>query len=109
MRHRDIPEKWGEKNYEGSLTISWEEEETDSDGNEKTVTHYQTLTATVTKPYPEYSEYKMLYYGHETAPKLTFFRSPSDLSGKSKGFFSDFSKKRELNNLKKKARTTNSR
>lgn len=96
--------EWGEKTYEGSLTISWEEEETDSDGNEKTVTHYQTLTATVTKPYPEYSEYKMLYYGHETAPELTFFRSPSDLSGKSKGFFSDFSKKRELNKLKKKAR-----
>lgn len=96
--------EWGEKMYEGSLTISWEEEETDSDGNSRTVTRYQTLTATLTKPYPEYNEYKMLYFGHEITPGLSFSREPSDLSGKTDGFFAKFSKKRALNKLKDKAR-----
>ncbi len=71
--------------YSGSIVIHWETYETDSDGNLQTVHHSQTLTATVTKPKPEYSRQTRLIYGNEAAPDLHFSRRPShseDLSEK---------------------------
>ncbi len=69
--------------YHGSLTIFWKECEncTASDGRTQTrwVTRIQTLHASVDKPAPKYNSNKFIVYGNETAPDLTFSRTPSDL------------------------------
>ena len=75
----------GTYTYTGSLVIYWETYETDSEGNLVTVHHSQTLTASVTRPKPYYSEQTRLVYGNEAAPELHFSRRPShveDLSEK---------------------------
>lgn len=73
----DLVHSLGEKTYTGSITISWT---TRSTVNGKTVTqrHTQTLTASVTKPYPYYAEQSYLVYGNEAAPDLIFSRDDSD-------------------------------
>lgn len=79
------------KDYTGSLRISWigSESYTDSNGKSRTrtVTKYQTLYATVTKPFPEYETEKILIYGNEAAPDLSFTRRPTKLASSSDGFF----------------------
>lgn len=72
----------GEKTYYGSKTIYWTTRERDSDGKYRTVQHSQTLTASVTAPYPEYYEKTRLIYGNTAAPDLTFFRKKNGLAGK---------------------------
>ncbi|MCF0176759.1 MAG: hypothetical protein HUJ94_07965 [Bacteroidales bacterium] len=66
--------EWGEKTYTGYLTISWTTTERDSDGEYHTVTHTETLSATVTRPFPEYFDKSWLIYGNNAAPDLTFTR-----------------------------------
>ena len=96
--------EWGEKTYTGTLLITWQETVKDSDGHYHTETRTETLTAYVTKPFPVYKKEKILLYGNEAAPDLSFSRTPSELSGQEKGFFNSLKKSRELKSLKKFAR-----
>ena len=92
--------EWGEKTYEGTKSISWTEWEEDSEGNEHPVQRHETLHAYVTKPIPVYNEQKLLVYGNDAAPNLSFSRQPSGLSGEGGGFWDSLRKKRRLNDLK---------
>ncbi|MCH5350900.1 MAG: hypothetical protein J1F39_02900 [Clostridiales bacterium] len=65
------------KTYTGSIVIHWTETHTDSDGHTHTVSHSQTLTASVTKPAPDYNEYTRLIYGNDAAPDLVFSHEPT--------------------------------
>lgn len=76
--------EWGSKTYYGSKTIYWTTIERDSNGKSRTVSHSQTLTASITAPYPEYYEKTRLIYGNTAAPDLTFYREKSGLAGKEK-------------------------
>ena len=57
---------WGTKTYYGSISISWEERVTYTDSNGKTQTRwetrYETLTASVEKPEPQYKKNKFLLF-----------------------------------------------
>ena len=72
----------GAKTYYGSKTIYWTTEEEDSNGNRRTVQHSETLTASVTAPYPVYHECTRLFYGNTAAPDLTFTRQSSGLASR---------------------------
>lgn len=98
---------WGEKTYEGSKVISWTEWEEGSDGKQHRVRKYETLHAQVTKPIPVYSEEKLLIYGNDAAPNLSFSRQPSGLTGKDGNLLSSIRKKRRLNQLKAYSRNLN--
>lgn len=74
---RELVRRMGMQRYTGSLTISWQTSYTDSEGNSHVENHTQTLTASVDKPKPFYSEQTRLIYGNEAAPDLTFTHSPS--------------------------------
>ena len=67
--------KMGTKTYKGSKTIHWTTRERDSEGKYRTVRHSETLTATVTAPYPEYYERTRLFYCNTAAPDLIFHRA----------------------------------
>ena len=58
----------GTKTYYGHKTIYWTTREYGSDGKMKTEHHSQTLTASVTAPYPGYYEKTRLIYGNVAAP-----------------------------------------
>lgn len=74
---KDVVHHMGSKSYSGSITIYWT---TTSVVNGKVVTnhHSQVLTATVTKPFPLYTEQTYLVYGNDAAPDLSFSRVDSD-------------------------------
>ena len=103
---------WGTKTYHGSITISWEERVTYTDSNGKThtrwETRYQTLTASVKKPEPQYEKVKFLLFGNEAAPELTFSREPNSLSSLGKGFFGRMRMKSAIRALEKKSRDLDS-
>ena len=69
----------GEETYHGSLTISWTEWTTGSDGKRHSVTRYETLYASVTAPKPQYVERTRLFYGNDAAPDLSFSREPGQV------------------------------
>ena len=92
--------EWGEKTYEGTKEISWTEWEEGLDGKKRRVTKYQTLHAYVTKPIPEYSEHKLLVYGNDAAPNLSFTHEPSGLTGADNAFFGKVKMKWRLSRLK---------
>ncbi len=92
--------EWGEKTYEGTKEISWTEWEEDADGRRRPVRRYETLRAHVTKPIPVYGEHKLLIYGNDAAPNLSFSRQPSGLTGKDGEFWSSIRKKWRLSRLK---------
>lgn len=94
----------GEKTYHGTLQISWTERVKDSQGKWTTVTRYQTLHASVTKPYPVYADRPCIIYGNEAAPDLTFSRQPSSLSGLEDGLFNNWRKRRAVKALEAKSR-----
>lgn len=68
----------GTYTYTGSRTISWTVTYRDSNGNLRTRTRTQVLTASVTKPKPYYMVNTHLGYGCDCAPDLTFSRTESD-------------------------------
>ncbi len=70
----------GSKTYKGTKTIHWTTRERGSDGKYHTVSHSQTLVATVTAPYPEYFQKTWLIYGNTAAPDLIFYRKKSGLA-----------------------------
>lgn len=72
----------GQKTYTGTKTIHWTIRERGADGKYHTVPHSQTLTATVTAPYPEYFEATRLIYGNTAAPDLIFNRKQSGMASK---------------------------
>lgn len=74
--------EWGVKQYTGTLTIHWTERRRGSDGKYYTVSRSETLTATVTQPYPEYYKKTRLIYGNTAAPDLTFYRKKSGYASK---------------------------
>ena len=90
--------EWGEETYEGTKEISWTEWEEDENGKSRPVRRYETLRAYVTKPIPVYSERKLLVYGNDAAPNLSFSRQPSGLSDD--GFCDSLRKKWRLSRLK---------
>ena len=97
-------QEWISKTYYGHLEISWLERVRDSDGKYRTVRRYQTLTASVSKPAPDYPHEKVLIFGNDAAPDLEFSRGPSDLSGAEKGIWNSIKRSHRLEKLKKKAR-----
>ena len=96
--------EWGEKTYEGTKEISWTEWEEDADGKRRLVRRYETLHAYVTKPIPVYAEQKILVYGNDAAPNLSFSRQPSGLTGEDGGLWSAIRKKWRLSRLKAHSR-----
>ncbi len=90
----------GTKTYTGQKTIHWTTRERGTDGKYHTVYHSQTLTATVTAPYPEYPEKTRLIYGNTAAPDLIFYRRKSGLAGHE----NSLSFKWNRRSLRKKAR-----
>lgn len=70
---------WGTETYTGALDIEWREEVRDADGEYRTVTRHETLHASLEKPIPRYSREKILIYGNDAAPNLSFSRRPSGL------------------------------
>lgn len=90
--------EWGEEIYTGTLNISWRETERDSEGRSRTVTRHQTLHASLRKPIPLYSKDKVLIYGNDAAPKLTFSRKPSGFDDND--LFDGIRKKWRLSRLK---------
>jgi len=83
LYERRLTHVMGVKTYSGSLQISWQVRERDSNGNYRTVTKSETLTATLQKPFPEYSANTALYYGHEALDDLTFSRKYAHVEKKS--------------------------
>ena len=69
--------------YTGSLVVTYTVKEPDGKGGTTTRTVSETLHASVTKPKPFYNYEKILYYGNEAAPKLSFSRVPMGISKKS--------------------------
>ncbi len=96
---------WGLKTYTGFLTISWTEEVTDSEGHSHSVTRTQTLTASVTKPCPQYDDKTFLMYANEAAPDLSFSREPEGLAEDAP--FVDLKKKIKRKNLERFSRKMN--
>ena len=92
--------EWGEKTYEGTLNISWTEWEEDSEGRSRPVHRSETLHAHVTKPIPVYNEHKVLVYGNDAAPNLSFSHQPSGLTGADGGLWGCIRKKWRLSRLK---------
>ena len=66
--------------YTGTLTITWTEYVTDSDGKRRSVTRTQVLTAHYTAPEPAYYYDTWLIYGNEAAPHLSFSRYPTKVN-----------------------------
>lgn len=91
--------KWEERTYTGSRLISY----TVRVG--KNYYHRtETLTASVTKPFPGYYNDTFLLYGNDAAPNLTFCRKTSGLANDEASFFGKWHKKRELSKLQKFSR-----
>lgn len=89
---------WETQTYTGSLEISWQEMEEDAEGRPHLVTRHETLTASVEKPVPAYSSDKVLIYGNDAAPSLSFSRKPSGFTGG--GFLAAIRKRRRLGELR---------
>lgn len=98
---------WGEKTYYGEKEISWTEWETGLDGKRRLVRRHETLTASVTKPLPVYSEHKLLVYGNDAAPNLSFSRQPSGLTGTEGELWGAIRRKWRLSRLKAYSRNLN--
>ena len=90
---------WGTKTYYGHKTISWRVRVRGADGKTHVIERSEVLTASVTKPVPEFSEEKSLLFGHDAAPRLVFSREPSRLSGAQDSFFANLGKKAKLRKL----------
>lgn len=95
---------WGSKTYSGSRTVSWMETERGPDGKIHVVTRSQTLTASITKPFPQYTRDTVLIYGNDAAPDLRFSREATSLSKAEDGFISRLRMKRRVHSLERFSR-----
>ena len=91
---------WGEQVWSNSITVSYTVYVTGPDGKRTSQTRTEILTASVTKPCPEFQSEKNLFFAHDAAPELSYSRSPSSLSGE-KGFFTALGKKYRMHKLRK--------
>lgn len=94
----------GSRTYTGFLVIQWFEQMQDEDGNWFDQLQTQTLTASVTKPYPEYQVVSKLIFGHESVPNLTFSREPSKLSASNSGSVNQKKVDRTIKKVERQAR-----
>jgi hypothetical protein len=101
---RTLDHWMGTRRYNGSLEISWTEQERDHNGKRRTVTRHQTLHASVDAAFPEYGNRTFVIYGNEAASDLSFSRSPSDLSKLEDGLISNWKKRRAVKQLEVKSR-----
>ena len=90
---RDLSESIVEIPYTGSIVITWTTVHSSKDGT-YTVTHTETLTATVTHPGPRYDTQTRLIYGNQAAPNLHFSRRPTGEDTQDEKKVSRFVKKR---------------
>lgn len=93
----------GTRSYSGSLVIQWEEKTMGLRGRFVTVQRSETLTAKVQKPDPKFRGRATILYGHEAAPRLSFSRTPSNLSGSEKGVVSDRRKSSAVKEIERRA------
>lgn len=84
-----------QKAYTGSITISWTETYTDSEGHIQTRVETQVLTATTYHPAPGYSDRVYTIYGNEAAPDLRFSRSARNVDYSDKKAVDKFVKSEE--------------
>lgn len=77
VRFKILSQTMYNKTYSNSITISWTTTYTDGKGNTRFRTHTQVLTATISKPAPNFSTGVYTIYGNQAAPNLTFTRKPS--------------------------------
>ena len=84
---------WGNKTYTGTLTVTYTEWVTNSEGKRVAVTRVETLIATLVKPYPMYREDHAATYLSYAAEHLSFSRKSLDLYNKSDKEIASFIKK----------------
>jgi hypothetical protein len=96
----------GTATYTGYLTITYTKSVRSSDGKTRNETHTQVLSASLTKPKPEYAKRAVIYYGNEAAPDLKFSRNPSTLS-KTDGLIGKIGKAWTMWKLEARARKSN--
>lgn len=93
----------GAKTYTGYKTITWTERVPGPNGKSQTVTRSQVLSASITKPFPDYTEESYFVYANSAAPSLTFDRAPKSFNNED-GFFSRRKLKRTTRRLEKFSR-----
>lgn len=91
-----------EKLYTGSKVIHWTSSERGADGRWHSVSHSETLDASVYKPYPVFKKTAFVIYGNEAAPNLRFTRTPKGLA--EDGFLQEWRRKSKLKELQKFSR-----
>ena len=101
---RTLSHWMGTRTYHGSLQISWTEQYRNSQGKWETRTRYETLNASIERPFPMYENRTFIVYGNEAAPDLVFSRSPSELSKLEDGLFDKWRKNRAVKKLEAKSR-----
>ncbi|TKA58796.1 hypothetical protein MBOVa_6030 [Mycoplasmopsis bovis 8790] len=100
--------KYVDKEYEGSIVVTWTEIYTA--GNEtKSRVRSEVLTATVTKPAPEFSDDNFLLFGTNVCTNLNFFRRPTNVNAMNEREIEKFVKKKsdELAKLTEKSIASN--
>ncbi len=100
--------KYVDKEYEGSIVVTWTEIYTA--GNEtKSRVRSEVLTATVTKPAPEFSDDNFLLFGTNVCTNLNFFRRPTSVNAMNEREIEKFVKKNsdELVKLTEKSIASN--
>ena len=95
---------WGMATYSGYKDIHYYVTTVGADGKKHRERITETLCATITRPCPVYSEHKMLIYGNEAAPNLTFSRQPSGLDPQNAGIFTGIKKHFMAHSIVKHAR-----
>ena len=90
--------------YSGSIVIFWTESQRNTEGDWVEVQKSETLTASIHRPFPEYTERATLVYGHEAAPSLSFSRGPSKLSGLDDKLMTTWRKGHAVKQVERKAR-----
>ncbi len=102
---RTLDHWMGAKTYHGSLDIRWTVDVHDADKDEWTTeTRYETLHASIEKPFPEFGNRTFIIYGNEAAPDLSFSRRSSELSELKDGLLNNWKKQRAIKKLEVKSR-----
>ena len=91
---RDYRQSMINHTYTGSITITWTERVSNGKGGYSYRSRSQILTASVSKPKPDYQYWTRLIYGSEAAPDLNFTRDPYR-HGYSEADLNKFYKKQE--------------
>lgn len=82
--------------YTGSITVSWTEHYTDSEGKRQSRTVTQTLTASLVRPKQVFNDAITLVYANNASEHLTFSREP--------GFIHELTPRKLARHIKKKTK-----